>query len=269
MSEKTVLVVDDSRSARLAMRKFLEGLGYRVETADSAQNAHTYLKRARPHVIFLDHLMPGVDGFDALRALKENSRTAEIPVVLLSSNNDDGFVRSARAQGAAAVLPKPPDAEQARALLHRLGATPAGGSRRPGAPQRAAAPAQTRAIERTLTADSDMRTADRESTARLDVIERRLSALERRCDERMRADSVQNESLRAAVERAVAALGEQLAGLRLDLEAAAHTQQQQLDELAEWLRRSLAEQATPAAEAALEHALAAVLQRLHETRSAS
>src|SRR5579859_138768 len=100
MSAKTVLVVDDSKSARYAMRKYLESFGYQVDTADSAEDAFIYLRKKRPELLFIDHIMPGTDGFDAIRSLKQNAQTSSLPVVLCSSNEGEDFLRQARVCGA-------------------------------------------------------------------------------------------------------------------------------------------------------------------------
>lgn len=120
---KTVLVVDDSKSARFALRKFLEAQGYQADAVESADEAYSYLKRHRPELIFLDHLMPGVDGFDVLRNIKKDPRTVAIPVIICSSNEGEDFVKQAKTRGAADVLPKPPDAEHLTRILDRI--TPA------------------------------------------------------------------------------------------------------------------------------------------------
>ncbi len=117
---KTALVVDDSKSARFALRKFLEAQGYQADAVESADEAYSYLKRQRPDLIFLDHLMPGVDGFDVLHNLKKDSRTVSIPVIICSSNEGDDFVKQAKTRGAADVLPKPPDAEHLARILERI-----------------------------------------------------------------------------------------------------------------------------------------------------
>lgn len=114
--ERTALVVDDSKSARFALRRHLENHAYKVETADCAQEAYRLVQAQRPDLIFLDHIMPGVDGFAAMRQLKQDPATAAIPVVICSSNEGDAFIAEARDQGAADVLPKPPTPEH----LHRL-----------------------------------------------------------------------------------------------------------------------------------------------------
>jgi CheY-like chemotaxis protein len=120
MNAKTALVVDDSKSARFAMRKFLESFGYQVDTAESAEDAYIYLRKRLPEVMFLDHIMPGTDGFEAIKAIKQNPLTAGLPVVLCSSNEGEDFLRQARVCGAADVLQKPPSPEQIRSVLENL-----------------------------------------------------------------------------------------------------------------------------------------------------
>lgn len=117
---KTALVVDDSKSARFALRKFLEGFNYKVETAESANEAYRILGADLPTVIFMDHIMPGTDGFEALRALKSDPRTADIPVVICSSNEGEDFIAQAKARGASNVLQKPPSPEQLAGVLANL-----------------------------------------------------------------------------------------------------------------------------------------------------
>lgn len=112
MNARTALVVDDSKSARFALRKHLEGHAFHVDTVESAPEAYQVLADKHPDLIFLDHIMPGVDGFEALRHLKGNPRTASIPVIICSSNEGDAFVTEARSQGASGVLQKPPSPDQ-------------------------------------------------------------------------------------------------------------------------------------------------------------
>jgi len=120
MENKTALVIDDSKSARFALRKFLEGKGYTVDTADGANEAFVYLKRKRPGVVFLDHMMPGIDGFDALRTIRLEPELSNLPIIICSSNEGDAFVREAKAQGATDVLPKPPNQVHIDTVLARI-----------------------------------------------------------------------------------------------------------------------------------------------------
>lgn len=126
MGERVALVVDDSRSARFALRKYLEGHAFIVDTADSARAAYAWLQNQRADLIFLDHVMPGEDGFTALRHLKADPQTATIPVVICSSNEGSAFVAEARSQGAVDVLTKPPSPEQLQRVLRQIESAPLG-----------------------------------------------------------------------------------------------------------------------------------------------
>ena len=104
MRQKHALIVDDSRTATAVLRRMLEDQGLFVETAGSAERALDYLSHARPDVIFMDHMMPGMDGFQAVRAIKNNPATATIPIMMYTSQAGDLYVGQARALGALGVL---------------------------------------------------------------------------------------------------------------------------------------------------------------------
>ena len=120
MTHRKALVVDDSKSARFALRRFLEGREFDVDTAESADEAYRYLEDHAPEVIFLDHTMPGCDGFDVLAEIKHDPRTQKIPVIICSSNEGQDFARKASDRGALGVLPKPPTAEHLERILSGL-----------------------------------------------------------------------------------------------------------------------------------------------------
>ncbi len=106
MSAKRALVVDDSKSARAFLARMLERYEIEVDTAESAEQAIDYLTRARPDVIFMDHLMPGMDGFQAVQTIKNNPHTATIPIMMYTSQEGELYLGQARALGAIGVLPK-------------------------------------------------------------------------------------------------------------------------------------------------------------------
>src|SRR5262249_54670594 len=85
MGVKRALVVDDSKSARTFLSRILEKYDIDVDSAESAEQAIEYLGTHRPDVIFMDHLMPGMDGFQAVQAIKNNPRTAMIPIMMYTS----------------------------------------------------------------------------------------------------------------------------------------------------------------------------------------
>jgi CheY-like chemotaxis protein len=106
MTKKLALVVDDSRSALLLLRRMLERHEIAVDTAESAEEALEYLRHRKPDVIFMDHMMPGMDGLEAVRLIKANPATALIPIMMYTSKEGEVYVGEARALGAVGVLPK-------------------------------------------------------------------------------------------------------------------------------------------------------------------
>ena len=123
MSGKRALIVDDSRSARVILSRMLEHHGMAVDTAESAEQALEFLAQSRPDVIFMDHLMPGMDGFQAVQVIKSDPLTATIPLMMYTSQEGELYVSQARALGAVGVLPKtvrPVDVSRVLYQLHLL-----------------------------------------------------------------------------------------------------------------------------------------------------
>ena len=121
MGAKRALIVDDSRSARLFLARMLEKYEIDVDSAETAEAAIEYLASHRPDVIFMDHLMPGMDGFQAVQAIKNNPRTATIPIMMYTSQEGELYLGQARALGAIGVLPKqikPTDVSKVLYQLH-------------------------------------------------------------------------------------------------------------------------------------------------------
>ena len=123
MARKRALVVDDSKSARVILSRMLEKYDIEVDMAESAEQAIEYLKNNRPDAIFMDHLMPGMDGFQAVLAIKGNPLTAMIPIMMYTSQEGELYVGQARALGALGVLPKqvrPVDVSKVLYELHLM-----------------------------------------------------------------------------------------------------------------------------------------------------
>jgi len=123
MGAKRALIVDDSKSARLFLARILEKYEIDVDNAENAEAAIEYLASHRPDVIFMDHLMPGMDGFQAVQAIKNNPLTATIPIMMYTSQEGELYLGQARALGAVGVLPKqikPTDVSKVLYQLHLL-----------------------------------------------------------------------------------------------------------------------------------------------------
>ncbi len=121
MAISRALVVDDSRSARVALKKLLEEHALEVSTAQSGEEAIEFLTRNKIDVIFMDHTMPGMDGLEAVTAIKANPATATIPVMMYTTREGEVYVGQARALGAVGVLPKNVQPHQLFEMLIKLG----------------------------------------------------------------------------------------------------------------------------------------------------
>ncbi len=120
MGAKRALIVDDSKSARLFLARILEKYDLDVDNAENAEAAIEYLTANRPDVIFMDHMMPGMDGFQAVQAIKNNPRTATIPIMMYTSQEGELYLGQARALGAVGVLPKQIKQADVSKVLYQL-----------------------------------------------------------------------------------------------------------------------------------------------------
>lgn len=89
MTAARVLVVDDEPEIRELCRVNLEFDGYEVLEAGNGHEGLRMIRDERPDVVFLDLMMPGLDGWEVLRAVKEDDATASIPVVLLTAKSGE------------------------------------------------------------------------------------------------------------------------------------------------------------------------------------
>jgi CheY-like chemotaxis protein len=120
MAQRSALIVDDSRTARAVLANVLEKHAVAVDMAESAEAALERLGHTRPDVIFMDHQMPGMDGLQAVKAIKANPTTATIPIMMYTSQEGELYVGQARALGAVGVLPKQIKPVEVSALLESL-----------------------------------------------------------------------------------------------------------------------------------------------------
>jgi CheY-like chemotaxis protein len=82
-----ILVVDDDAEQRALLRRTLDGKGFKVVEASDGREALAAARERRPGLILLDLMMPVMDGFDALQHLREDPRTATVPVVVLTAKD--------------------------------------------------------------------------------------------------------------------------------------------------------------------------------------
>jgi len=114
--QNTVLVIDDDPTIHDLLRRFLNKQGFQVRTANSGEEGLRLAKMIRPEAITLDVMMPGMDGWSVLTALKANPQTADIPVVMMTMVDDQNL---GYALGAAEYLLKPVNAKQLGTILDK------------------------------------------------------------------------------------------------------------------------------------------------------
>lgn len=102
-----VLVVDDVDHGREIFAEYLEFRGFRVATAADGLEALEKAFALRPDVILMDLSLPGIDGWEATRRLKEDERTHDIPIIALTAHALASAHEKARAAGCSSVVTKP------------------------------------------------------------------------------------------------------------------------------------------------------------------
>ena len=105
---KQAWIIDDSRVARITLRKILLAEGLEVVEHDSAIQAFEQLSESTelPAIIFMDAVMPGMDGLTAIRRLKSDDKLSHIPVAMFTGNESTIDRQQAEQAGALAVINK-------------------------------------------------------------------------------------------------------------------------------------------------------------------
>lgn len=115
-----ILVVDDSPSQIMLLSAILMEQGHQVVTARDGEEAVIKAKSELPDLIIMDVVMPGMNGFQATRAITNDQTTWHIPVILLTSKDMDSDRIWALRQGATAYLNKPVDQAALIGLVNTL-----------------------------------------------------------------------------------------------------------------------------------------------------
>jgi CheY-like chemotaxis protein len=95
-----VLIVDDQRESGHLLTRILRYLGHQSVHVPSGADALDYVRDNLPDAVLLDYMMPGMDGLEVLKKLRENPRTRQVPVIMFSANNDPKLVETALREGA-------------------------------------------------------------------------------------------------------------------------------------------------------------------------
>ena len=118
--QATVLVADDDPKVRELLRIFLEKAGYRVVLAQNGAEAIALAQESAPDVILVDVMMPQMDGFEACRQLRNDTRTSHVPILMLTSRSALGDKLSGFESGADDYVTKPFDLDELLARIRSL-----------------------------------------------------------------------------------------------------------------------------------------------------
>jgi twitching motility two-component system response regulator PilH len=112
MAIQKILVVDDSKTELFFLKDLLTKNGYQVVTAENAEQAHAALAAGKPDLILMDVVMPGQNGFQLTRAISKDPATADIPIIMCTSKNQETDRVWAMRQGARDYVTKPVNADE-------------------------------------------------------------------------------------------------------------------------------------------------------------
>lgn len=115
--DATILIVDDSRTAIAVLKKTLEPTGYSIISAATGEEGIEMAKRHQPDLILMDVIMPGLNGFQATRILRKEGNTQNIPIIIISGNEQATEKFWGLRVGANGFLAKPVDRAE---LFHLL-----------------------------------------------------------------------------------------------------------------------------------------------------
>ena len=115
-----VLVVDDSPTEIFHFRDLLEKLGYEVITAENGRDGVAMATAEQPDVVLMDIVMPDMNGFQATRQICRGSTTNHIPVIIVSSKDQETDKVWGQRQGASGYLTKPVDVDALLSVMKSL-----------------------------------------------------------------------------------------------------------------------------------------------------
>jgi twitching motility two-component system response regulator PilH len=119
MAIRKILIVDDSPTERHVLNDMLTKAGYEVVTSDNGEDAILKAKSQKPDLILMDVVMPGLNGFQATRAISRDPETRAIPIILCTSKSQETDKIWGMRQGARDYIVKPVNRDE---LLEKIAA---------------------------------------------------------------------------------------------------------------------------------------------------
>ena len=121
MGIKRILVVDDSATERYMLKDMLTKAGYDVISSENGEDAIVKSRQLKPDLILMDVVMPGLNGFQATRAISRDPETRGIPIILCTSKSQETDKIWGLRQGARDYLVKPVDRDELLGKINALG----------------------------------------------------------------------------------------------------------------------------------------------------
>jgi twitching motility two-component system response regulator PilH len=121
MAIKKILIVDDSPTERHVLNDMLTKAGYEVIASDNGEDAILKAKQLKPDLILMDVVMPGLNGFQATRAISRDTETRNIPIIICTSKTQETDKIWGMRQGARDYVVKPVNREELLAKIAALG----------------------------------------------------------------------------------------------------------------------------------------------------
>ena len=118
-----ILIVDDSPSQLLGIQRIVEKLGHQCLTAEDGAAGVEVAKRELPDMVLMDVVMPNLNGFQATRQLSKGATTKDIPVILVTTKDQDTDRMWGLRQGAKAYLTKPFSEDELAEVIERIFST--------------------------------------------------------------------------------------------------------------------------------------------------
>ena len=117
---KKILIVEDNRDVRRVLNLSLSRLGYEILEADTGGSGIALTLSGSPDLVLIDLSLPDVSGLEIAKAIKQNPRTAEIPLVAVSGHSEQELRAKALEAGMTAYLRKPIDAQRLVNVIEKL-----------------------------------------------------------------------------------------------------------------------------------------------------
>ena len=106
-SQKTILIVEDDNDGREVLVRIVDALGFKALAYGSGQEALDALQQHKVHLALIDIMMPGMNGYEVLKEIREIDAYKELPVIMVTAKDEDSEMFEGYTHGADYYIPKP------------------------------------------------------------------------------------------------------------------------------------------------------------------